>query len=229
MLAQNMAVCLQARGRDVLLIDGDPQKTSAKWAIGRAKTAAKPIPHVELSGDLYTPVEDLRRRYQDIVIDVAGADSAELESALLAADALYSPMIPSLSDMETAEDIAKVVSLSRVRGNRELRAAIVLNQCDPRDPTEVDDARAELRQRAPSLPVADAVLYIRRPYRRAHRARLGVVEFASHPDAYVRSAAAKAIWEVWRFYSEMTDRENGIFDTSDIIGMDGINGTNGIP
>lgn len=35
-LAQNLAVWLQARGGDVLLLDADPQGTTADWAAERA-------------------------------------------------------------------------------------------------------------------------------------------------------------------------------------------------
>ncbi|RYF38499.1 MAG: chromosome partitioning protein ParA, partial [Cytophagaceae bacterium] len=52
-LAQNLAVWLQARGGDVLLLDADPQGTTADWAAERSAQGDLPaIPVVQAHGNI---------------------------------------------------------------------------------------------------------------------------------------------------------------------------------
>ncbi|MGG6918329.1 UNVERIFIED_CONTAM: AAA family ATPase, partial [Pseudomonas aeruginosa] len=52
-LAQNLAVWIQARGGDVLLLDADPQGTTADWAEERSEQSdLKAIPVVQAQGQI---------------------------------------------------------------------------------------------------------------------------------------------------------------------------------
>ena len=75
-LAQNLAVYLQQKKRDILLLDADPQGTTTDWIKERDENSdLRNIPSVQASGNIRQVLDDLSRRYQDIIIDAGGQDS----------------------------------------------------------------------------------------------------------------------------------------------------------
>lgn len=209
-LAVNLSVCLAIRGRDVLLVDADPQRSASKWAAKRAARstdAQVKLPRVnwaELTGEIFEALCDLRKRYQDVIVDVGGTDQPELRYALSAADRLYSPMVPSLCDMETARELHDLVKEVRAIGNRALRAHVVLNKCPTHaHDDEVAEAREELEE-LPLLELAKTTVAYRKPWRTAYKNHVGVVELPLSPDRRTREAARKASDEAWAFYAEIT-------------------------
>ena len=188
-LATNLAAMRCRRGRDALLIDADPQRTSKTWAEERdalsdegGGTSVVPrVPCQTVTGRSFTDdVRDLARRYDDVVIDAGGRDSVELRGGLLVADVLYTPLQPSYADawtMETMEDLVKTA-----RGfNSRLGAYVVLSQAftNPQIP-ETEDAIRLLRE-YDELHFSGVVVYERLAYRRALGAGLAVEEMAQ-PD-----------------------------------------------
>src|SRR5687767_12363189 len=213
MLATNLAVCLSLQKRDVLLVDADPQRSSARWAEGRkllTNEALPPwvtrlvkVPWVELHGDIYDPLIDLKGRYQDVVVDVGGADSVEFRTALLAADRLWSPFLPSDCDLQTAKEVNQVVSSAKAM-NRALDTLVLLNAVSPQF-RERDEAFARERlEPFPYLPVAPTALCQRDAFRHAFNARLGVVEMFLMGTRRVREGAQKAAEEMWGVYAAIT-------------------------
>ena len=75
-LAQNLAVYLQAKKRDILLLDADPQGTTTDWIKERDdNNKVESIPSVQAAGNIRQILLDLSKRYQDIIIDAGGQDS----------------------------------------------------------------------------------------------------------------------------------------------------------
>lgn len=207
-VATNMAVCMAMRGRDVLLVDADPQRSSAKWASQRAKLpeAGKfaKVAWCELNDDLYAALIDLRGRYTDVIVDVGGVDGVAFRTALAAADRLYSPMVPSDVDLETAADLNELVGQVRALGNRALQAYVVLNHCSTHPSNEEIAYAREALAEFPNLPLATARLSHVKPWRDAYRARLGVVELSASVVRRERAAALKPSTEIWGLYKEIT-------------------------
>ena len=104
-LATNMAAMRALAGRDVLLIDTDPQGSANYWAQNRDEEEISPrVACVQKFGKgLPAEVKDLAVRYQDIIIDAGGRDSVELRSAMVIADQAYIPIQPSQFDIWDAE------------------------------------------------------------------------------------------------------------------------------
>jgi len=213
-LSTNLAVCLAARGRDVLLVDADPQRSAAKWAARRAKLeGADQRPHVnwtELGGrddeseDLFSALQDFAGRYEDLVVDVGGALSADFISALAVADKLVSPLVPSDCDLATLGDLDELVGKVRAMGNRALEPWVVLNHCPTHTHnTEVEEALAEIAELDHLMAMSSTISH-RRSFRDAYKHRLGVVELLDYPNRRVREAAPKAAMEVWSLYAEIT-------------------------
>jgi chromosome partitioning protein len=135
-LAQNLAVWLQARGGDVLLLDADPQGTTADWAAERAdQDDLKAIPVVQAHGNIRQTLLDLRGRYRQIVVDAGGADSEALRSAMTVATHMLIPFRPKRRDLKT---LPKVENLTRLATavNPALIVRAVITQC-PALPSQV--------------------------------------------------------------------------------------------
>ena len=84
-IATNLAAMRALAGRDVLLIDTDPQGSANYWVQSRDEEKITPrVACIQKFGKgLPAEVKDLAHRYQDIIIDAGGRDSVELRSALV--------------------------------------------------------------------------------------------------------------------------------------------------
>jgi len=206
-LATNLAVCMAIKKHDVLLVDADPQRSSARWAERRKKLQKEQglqvadVHYQELRGDLYMSLFDLRKRYERIIVDVAGADSDELRTSLAAADRLYAPMIPSDCDLATAGDLNAIVGKVKALGNRTLEAWVVFNKVSTHyQNSERELATAELAD-FKHLSVCPVEISERKLFRDAYRARIGVCEFAQGTGPI---GGIKAEQEMWRLHKEIT-------------------------
>lgn len=113
-LAQNLAVWLQQRGKDVLLVDADPQGTSVDWAREREKNNDLPDIQVEAAGgDIRKTLLDRITRYEAIIVDAGGADSVALRSALTVATHVLLPFRPKRRDLKTLPNCEKLISLAK--------------------------------------------------------------------------------------------------------------------
>lgn len=113
-IAQTLSVFLkQYLSKDPLLIDADPQRTTAEWAAERAETDLPPIPCIELTGNISKPLQDLHKRYDSIVIDCGGADSKAMRSALAYADIALLPFRPKRRDLKVAPGMAEIVETAQ--------------------------------------------------------------------------------------------------------------------
>lgn len=215
-LTTNLAICLQYRGFDPLIVDGDKQRTSSKFAERRGELVKlqhlpsgemiEAIPCVEKRGEMFTMLASLKKRYTHIIVDVAGADTPQFRSALLAADLLLTPMIPSECDTDTAEELNHLVDVIRATGNAKLRALVVLNQCSTNVSLRDREIQMALDALEPftNLPVARTYISQRSVFRRAYSARRGVIELAVNPVRDVQRMAQKATLELWKLYEEVT-------------------------
>ncbi len=135
-LAQNLAVWLQARGGDVLLLDADPQGTTADWAAERAdQDDLKAIPVVQAHGNIRQTLLDLRSRYRQIVVDAGGADSEALRSAMTVATHMLIPFRPKRRDLKTLPKVENLAKLATAV-NPALIVRAVITQC-PALPSQV--------------------------------------------------------------------------------------------
>jgi chromosome partitioning protein len=196
-LATNLSAWLAVAGRDVLLLDADRQSTSANWAAERHQHAALPPVHcVQRYGNLFHSVQDLRTRYQDIVIDAGGRDSEELRSAMVLADKLYSPAKASQSDLWTIDHLAKLVELARGFNPRlEARVMISMAPTNPRI-NEERDAAEMLAEFSERLMLSRCITRERKAYRDAMKEGCGVVEQADPKATHEIDSIAQEIYGV---------------------------------
>lgn len=135
-LAQNIAVYLQQKGKDVLLLDADPQGTTNDWAREREENDEVPtLPCVQASGNLRQTLKDLSKRYDNVVIDCGGQDSEALRSAMTVATHMLLPFRPKRRDLKTLVQVEQLVKLASAV-NPDLYVRAVITQC-PTLPSQV--------------------------------------------------------------------------------------------
>lgn len=130
-LAINLAIARAAGGADVLLVDGDEQRTAVTFTDLRTdQLGASGYTTVSLQGAaLRTQVRQLATKYDDIVIDVGGRDTGSLRAALTITHTLLIPVQPRTFDVWAVDQVAELVQEAR-EINSSLRALVILNAAD---------------------------------------------------------------------------------------------------
>jgi chromosome partitioning protein len=164
------------KDKKTLLVDADPQGTSASWHGWRKEQNLEVCKLYQLKGDLYDPLLDQSELYDLIVVDSGGVDSVELRSALLACDVFVCPVRPGQFDIETLGKMNDVVEKARAQGNRDLIAKVLLTHT-PTNPVMADEreARNILKELSAFSPVKTSLKY-RSAYWRTASAGLAVSE-----------------------------------------------------
>jgi chromosome partitioning protein len=181
----------------VLLIDTDAQGSANYWAQSRDESEAKPrrVACVQKFGKgLQAEVQDLAKRYQDIVIDAGGRDSVELRAALVVADKAYIPIQPSQFDIWTLDRMDGLVE-SAQGFNPSLRALVVISRVSTNPSVSESRDTQEILADFAHLALSGVVVRDRIAYRKAARDGLCVDE--------LKPKDAKASEEVEALYQEV--------------------------
>lgn len=142
-IAVNLAVERSQAGRDVLLVDADEQATATDFTALRTQQLGSPgYTAVALSGPpVRTQVLQMRPKYQDIIIDAGGRDTAGLRAALTIADVALVPFQPRSFDLWTLEKVAALIAEAQPYRDGPLRALAILNFADPSGGDNADAAQ----------------------------------------------------------------------------------------
>jgi chromosome partitioning protein len=182
-LAANLAVLTARAGRDVLLIDADPQETTKTWAAARANQLGElaPVTTVTIVGKQIR--EELRRlttKYQTIIVDAGARDTTTQRAALSAANLVLLPFPPRGPDLWTLDAVAQTVTEVRTI-NDGLRAVAFVNRADPIGDDNAE-AEAAFAEHAEAIEAAPIRVGNRKGIAVAHLMGLAAVE-AKRPDA----------------------------------------------
>ena len=145
-LAQTLAVYLVEKNKDVLLVDADPQRTSADWVSERSEDLKK-IFCTEQTGNILNTLQDFDQRYQYVVVDCGGADSKALRSSLAVSNRALIPFRPKRRDLKQAPNMAELIQ-TILTHNPNLIARSILTQCPtlPSQMKRVINAKNLLRE-----------------------------------------------------------------------------------
>jgi len=183
-IACNLAVFLALQKKDVLLLDTDPQKTSANWSYRRSLIENIPQIHcAEKTGDVYNTVCDFAKRYKYIIIDSGGRDSKELRSALVAAEIFYTPIKPSQIDIDTLAKMNEIVEQAKALNQKLIPVAIITNA--PTNPN-MDDKKEteEILTQIPIFNRSNIAISYRSSYWRTMGKGLSVLEYSDDKAKY---------------------------------------------
>ncbi|MGB5444025.1 MAG: chromosome partitioning protein ParA [Psychromonas sp.] len=127
-IAQSLAVYLKLeRNTDALLVDADPQRTTAEWAGEKAESDLPTILCVELTGNITTQLKTLANQYSSIIVDCGGADSKAMRSALTVANVALLPFRAKRRDLKVAPAMAEIIEMAKAI-NSNLKTYPVITQ-----------------------------------------------------------------------------------------------------
>lgn len=195
-IATNLAARLKDSGADVLLVDTDKQGSASSWAAMREEQShIESIPTIQKFGNsIVSAINDLKNRYDHLIIDAGGRDSVELRAAMTVCDRLYIPLQASQFDIWTLGTMDKLVE--QAKGfNPDILAYVIINRASPNPSvSEVLEAQ-EMFNDFSHLKLSDVVVKDRIAYRKAARSGCSVSELPT-PDS-------KAIEELNKLYDEV--------------------------
>lgn len=186
-LAIHFAVMAQASGKRVLLVDIDPQRSSAGW--WRARDAETPQ-LVETEPDKLRDILEAARAdgIDLVVVDTRPSVEADAVQVAMLADVIVVPTRPAILDLR-----AILETLNIVKGSK--KAHVVLNACPaPRGAVEAPaatDARKALK--AFGVPVAPPTISQRATFSHALVGGLAATE------ADPRGKASGEMRALWRY------------------------------
>ena len=196
-ISTNLAVWLSQRGADVLLVDADEQESASDFTAWREETKKGELGYtlVQLNGPtVRRQIEQLRPKYDHIVIDTGGRDTASQRAALFVSDVYLIPFAPRSYEIWTLSKVQAL--LSEIQGSRStpLQVYSFLNKADTRG-ADNDEATEVLRDNE-ELNFVDHSIINRKAFATAASKGLSVFEMIPTDD--------KAVTEVEALFSHVT-------------------------
>lgn len=171
-ICANLAVAAAQTGQKVLIVDADVQASSMGFRSLRENNDIKAT--AITTATLHTDVKGFDN-FDLIIIDAGGRDSVVFRSAVMAADLLLIPVLPSVYDIWAAEDTIKLVQDAKIT-KPDLKARLLLNQLMP-NTIMGREALEEIEKFGEIAPVLDSKIYHRTAFKNSIGAGQGVIEF----------------------------------------------------
>lgn len=129
-IACNIAVEATLSGLKVLLIDADTQGSSMDFRAIRAED--EKLPQFQAVSITKNTIHKDIKSFQDfdlVIIDAGGRDTATFRSAIMAADLMLIPVLPSQYDIWATQ--GTIEALEQARSFKDIDARIIVNQVIP--------------------------------------------------------------------------------------------------
>lgn len=130
-LATNLTVLRSQKGKRVLLIDADEQKSASDWADQRnALGITSDWTTIQLSGkSIFKEIEKRFQHYDDIIVDTGGRDNTSQRSALTVSNIFIVPFRPKSLDVWTLGKVNNLIIEVNVI-NPKMKSYALINQAD---------------------------------------------------------------------------------------------------
>lgn len=175
-IAVNIVAELSRLGKDVKLVDADPQSTAYRWVQERTETDSSTVHAEKLSENIHKPLLELAKRYEYVIVDAAGRDSRELRTGLLAANILLTPFRPSQPDLDTLPHLEELICQAKdLNPGLACKAVLTLASSNP-VVNESKEAAIYLTD-FPDFELCRTIIRDRKAYRDSISEGLGVVEW----------------------------------------------------
>ena len=165
--AINIAVALANLKKDVCLVDADFQRSASKWHQDREE--AKIFPEttlVEKYDNVSSTLEELDKKFDYVIVDVAGRNSREMITSMSVSDILISPHQASQLDLDTIQELEE--QITRVKDlNPGLKSYILHTMANTNHTVKSNERKefVEYLSDFPSLILLDSCCYYRKVYR----------------------------------------------------------------
>lgn len=130
-IATNLTVIQSLKGKKILLVDADEQRSSSDWAEHRESLGIETSwTTIQLIGSsVRTQIQKLKGDYDEIIIDTGGRDTTSQRAALTIADTLIAPFQPRSLDVWTIGKLSSLVE-EVLSINPSLKAFALINRAD---------------------------------------------------------------------------------------------------
>lgn len=193
LLAANVAVALAHKGKSVVLLDADSQKTSARWAAIRKERGTEPAIRCMAARigegtpqEYRDKINALRSKCDVIVIDSGGFDSQELRVSLAIADVLLAPCGPTVSEIWGLADMDELVGQS-LKLNKGLRSHIVINRSPPLNFHGQTEQATRAMEGLTNLTFSGLVLTDRQTYQATYQDGFGIADLTVDSTAIIKA------------------------------------------
>ncbi len=161
---------------DVLLVDADAHGTATDFSTWRTESLGEAgYTTIKLSGmAVRNEVRKLKSKYDHIVIDAGGRDTASQRAAIAVSDMLLVPFAPKSFDMWTLEQVIDLVKEMEVV-NPDLQCHAVLNRVDY-NKKDIKEAREYIKE-SEVFGVLENTLHERKAFANAAAEGLTVIEY----------------------------------------------------
>ena len=131
-IAVNLAAMLSAHGDNVVLLDADPQQSTAVFSNARSLSDKEPLfVNVGKTGvALNNEIKNLKDKFDSIVVDTGGRDSVEMRKAMLVSNIIIIPTIPSQYDVSVLDVMLDRYAEAKIN-NENLIAGVLMNRINP--------------------------------------------------------------------------------------------------
>lgn len=127
-IATNLAAMFAAEGREVLLVDADPEQRSAmNWCADRPEHLPKIHSSSLPARNLRKDADAIRRKWEMVIIDGGARVTEHAHAAVAAADWLIIPVKPSKVDLDATAQFLDVVQSDMAKRD-DLSGGLLLNQ-----------------------------------------------------------------------------------------------------
>lgn len=189
-LTANLAVEAVKDGLRVLVIDADPQQSSCDFRSLRAEK--EDLPQFQavaiLKPTIHKDIGGFEKDFDLILIDAGGRDTAVFRSAILAANILLIPVLPSQYDIWATQ--GTVGALEEARTFKDIEARFVVNQVIP-NTTVAKEALQALEEFG--IPLLSASLHARVAFKESIAEGKGVTEYGKKDKKAI--AEVKELWQ----------------------------------
>lgn len=126
-LATNLARSIQLRGKDVLLVDSDPQGTARDWRDMQDEEDFPPVVGMDRA-TLHKDLKKVSDSFDHIVIDGAARLQEIVASAVKASDLVLIPVQPSAADLWATEGLIELIQTRQQVTEGKPQAAFVVSR-----------------------------------------------------------------------------------------------------
>ena len=173
-MAVSIASCLKAKGKSVIIVDADDQKSVLTWYNNRPES----LPHIPVTGatgNIKAMLKEHAKSYEYVIADCAGRDSAEMRSGLMSADIFISPLRPSQMDLDVVPHTCEVFTAAK-DFNENVRGFLVLNMAPTNMFVNEAHQAAEVLADYPQMQLAESRICDRKVHRDAWAESMTIFE-----------------------------------------------------